>query len=119
AHAERTRIGDVGMLEQAVRDLERGDVDPALDDDVLLAAGDIDVAFIVSPREIAVAEPILRNWHELVRPLPVRRGELPSADDHLALLPGRDLTAGAGQTSHAHGQGRPPGGAELAVSPPA
>src|SRR5207253_7029680 len=57
AHAERTGVGDVRMLEQAIRDLERGDVDPALDDDVLLAAGDVDVAFLVAPREIAVAKP--------------------------------------------------------------
>ena len=115
AHAERTRVGDVGMLEQAVRDLERGDVDPALDDDVLLAAGDVDVAFLVAPREIAVAEPILRNRHELVRALPVRRGELPSADDHLALLAGRELASGVVQNAHAHVQGRPPDGAELAM----
>src|SRR5207249_7770617 len=115
AHAERTGVGDVRMLEQAIRDLERGDVDPALDDDVLLAAGDVDVAFLVAPREIAIAEPILRNRHELVRALPVRRGELPSADDHLALLAGRELEAGVVQNAHAHVQGRPPDGAWLAM----
>jgi 4-hydroxy-3-polyprenylbenzoate decarboxylase len=36
------------MLEQAVRQLERRDVD-AFDDDVLLAPGDVDVAVVVAP----------------------------------------------------------------------
>jgi hypothetical protein len=47
------------VLEQAVRDVERGDVHAAHDDDVLLAAGDVDVAFVVLPGEVAVSEAVL------------------------------------------------------------
>src|SRR2546422_435443 len=90
-HAKCAGVGDVGVLEQAVRDLERGVVDAALDDDVLLAPGDVDVALFVLPGEVAVPESILRYWHELVRPVPIGRRELATADDHLALLPPRHL----------------------------
>jgi hypothetical protein len=67
------------VREQAVRDVH------AAHDDVLLAAGDVDVAFVVLPGEVAVSEAVLGDRHELVRPLPVGRRELAVADDHLAL----------------------------------
>src|SRR5438874_7069230 len=73
AHAERGGVGDVGMLEQAVGELQRRDVHPALDDDVLLASRDVDVAVCVTPGEVAVAESVLRNRHERLRSLPVGR----------------------------------------------
>jgi hypothetical protein len=45
------------MLEQAVRDLQRRDVDAALDDDVLLPPGDVDVAVGVPAGEAPVWKP--------------------------------------------------------------
>src|SRR4029453_9811483 len=107
---------DVGVLEQAVRDLQRGDVDPALDDDVLLAPGDVDVAVLVAPREIAVAEPVLRNRYHLVRSLPVGRGELAPADDHLTLVARRQLPSGLVEDAQTNVEGRPAGRAELPVT---
>src|SRR5215510_31963 len=115
AHGERAGVGDVRMLEQAVGNLERGDVDAALDDDVLLAAGDVDVALVVPARQIAVAKAVLGNRHELVRALPVRGGELPPVDDHLALFARRKLAAGVVEDAHAHVERGLPDRAELAA----
>src|SRR5262249_47282981 len=116
AHAERAGVGDVRVLEQAVRDLERGDVDAALDDDVLLAPGDVDVALVVAPREIAVAEATVRNRAALAGPLPVGGCELTAVDDHLAFFAGRKLAPGVVEDPHAHVEGGAPDRAELAVS---
>src|SRR5262249_32839399 len=102
ADAERAGVGDVWVLEQAVRDLERGDIDAALDDDVLLASGDVDVALVVAPREVSVAEAVLRNRHELARSLPVGRRELPAVDDHLTLFARRNVAAPVVEDAHAH-----------------
>src|SRR2546425_245249 len=92
-HAEGGGFGHVGVLEQTGGDLEGGDVHAALDDDVLLASRDVDVAIGVAPRQIAVAEAVLRNRLEVFRPAPVRGGELTTAHHHLALLADRDLAA--------------------------
>src|SRR5437016_9117614 len=78
AYANGRGVRHVGMLEQAVRELQRGDVDAALDDDVLLPSRDVDVAVGVAAGEVAVAEAVLRNRHQLLRAVPVRRGELPA-----------------------------------------
>src|SRR5262245_4818320 len=116
AHAERAGVGDVWMLEQVVGDLERGDVDAALDDDVLLAAGDVDVALVVPPSQIAVAEALLRNWHEPVGAQLVRGGELSVVDDYFVFFARRKLAAGVVEDAHAHVEGKPPDRAELAGS---
>src|SRR5206468_7609037 len=92
------------------------DVDAALDDDVLLAAGDVDEAVLVPTRQIAIAEAVLGNRHEPVRPLPVGRRELTPADDHLALLAGRQLPAGIVQDAQTNVERRPADRAELALT---
>src|SRR5215471_14894180 len=116
AHAERAGVGDARVLEQAVRDLERGDVDAALDDDVLLAPGDVNVALVVAPREVAVAKAVLRNRHELIRSLAVGGCELTAVDDHLAFFARRKLAPGVVEDPHAHVEGGAPDRTELAVS---
>src|SRR2546426_714822 len=116
AHANRGSLGDVRMLEQAIGELQRRDVDPALDDYVLLSSGDVDVAVFVAPGEVAVAEAVLGNRHQRIRALPVGRRELTAADDHLTFLAGRKLAARVVEDAHAHVKRGAPDGAVPAVA---
>jgi len=79
------------------------------------AAGDVDVALVVGAARDRRCESRPEDRHELVRPLPVGRGELPPADDHLAFLAGRKLMAGVVEDLHAHVEGRASDRAQLAV----
>src|SRR5262249_61981318 len=101
-HADGRGVGHVRVLGPAIGELQRRDVDAALDDDVLLASRDVDVAVRIAPGEITVAEAVLGNRHQAVRALPVRGGELTAADHHLALLAGWHLATCVVENAHAH-----------------
>src|SRR2546427_11537848 len=62
------------------------DVHPAADDQVLLTAGDVEVAVGVDAREIAGEEAVLGNRLQPVARREIRAGHLTSADEQLAFL---------------------------------
>ena len=64
-HADYRRLGNVGVAGQHVVDLERGDVDPAPDDHVLGAPGDVQEPVPVEIAEIAGLEPGPADRHDL------------------------------------------------------
>ncbi len=112
---EGSGLGHVRVLQQAIRDLQGRDVDAALDDDVLLSSGDVDVPIRITPREVARPETVLRDGDEPVWTLPVRRCHLPAADHHLALFARRQLRARIVEDAYAHVAGGPADRAVLAL----
>src|SRR5262249_56487070 len=82
------------MVGEQVLDLARTDVLALADDDVLLAAGDPEIAIAVERAQVAGAEPAVGGEGLLVEgAIEVAEAALRSAREDLTLLPGRPLHA--------------------------
>src|SRR5262249_60423731 len=93
-HPDDRHLNDPGMVGEQVLDLARTDVLALADDDVLLAAGDPEIAIAVERAQVAGAEPAVAGEGLLVEgAIEVAEAALRSAREDLTLLPGRPLPA--------------------------
>ena len=92
--ADHGDLGDVGVLEDGVLDLDRRDVLAAGDDDVLLAVRDRDVAELVDRPAVAGVEPAVDDRpRRRLGLLPVALHHDVAAGEHLALVVDGHLAA--------------------------
>src|SRR3954447_8060206 len=88
-HARDRDLRDGGMVLERRLDLARVDVEPAADDELLRAPGDLEAAVVgVDPAEVAGPEPAVAGQRvgRRVGPVPVAVEDLRPADEDLAVL---------------------------------
>src|SRR5262245_1676189 len=105
-HADHRHVGDGGMCRQLVLDALGREVLALADDDVLLAAGDADVALGVAHGEVAGAEEAVGREGRVQLGVEVTHAELCAVGFDLALDAGTDLASRlVDQARHGVGHG--------------
>src|SRR5271154_7510597 len=82
------------MVQQDPLDLDRGDVGPAADDDILLAAHEPQLVALALPHQVAAVVPAITcRIVDAIRPDPIAHGHIGTTNKELTDLASRYLLA--------------------------